>query len=89
MTSRGMTLIYNGGLSQQGNGIMDWVTKGKKAHDYVKGNKLISKSASALSALGLDKFLDSKTKGLYSKGVSAAKKQGYGRKRKRAPRKKR
>jgi hypothetical protein len=80
-TDQGMALIYNGGMTnstQQGAGIMDWINKAKKAHDWVKKNKIISKATSVASTLGADKFLDAKTGGRYSKGAKFAKSKGYG-----------
>lgn len=87
MTSKGLTLVYNGGL-QSGDGIMDWVRRGKNIHDTVKRGKYISKAGDAIDALGLTGFLDTKTGGTYSKARKAAKKAGYGKK-KRTTRKKR
>lgn len=76
MTSRGMALIYNGGLVQSGNGFLDNL---KMANAFAKKHKLVTKLGDVASAVGATGFLDSKTGGLFSKGVKAGKQAGYGR----------
>ena len=86
MTSRGQLMMYNGGV-QTGRGFMDWVNKGKKLHDFVKGNQLISKGANIASSLGLDNYLNQKTGGKYGQATVFAKSKGYGKKRKKTTKK--
>ena len=81
-TSRGQAAIYNGGFQQGGS----LLSKAKDISAFAKKNKLISKGSALATDLGFDKSLNKVTKGLYSKGVSAAKTRGYGKKRKVAVR---
>jgi hypothetical protein len=60
-----MTAIDTGGV-QSGDGLMDWIKGAKKAHDWVKKNKIISRGASVVSTLGGDAYLNKKTGGKYS-----------------------
>ena len=76
--TKSQALIYNGGL-QSGDGLMDWVNKAKKAHDFVKKGGYITKIGNAADALGATDYLDAKTGGKYSQGRALAKQKGYGR----------
>jgi hypothetical protein len=82
-TSRGQAAIYSGGIPQQGGSLL---SRAKDASAFAKKHKLVSKGSALASDLGFDKSLNKATKGLYSKGVSAAKTRGYGKKKKVAVR---
>eukprot|EP00732_Lithocolla_globosa_P006940 Lithocolla_globosa_v1_NODE_8419_length_823_cov_8.993490.p1 type:complete len:114 gc:universal NODE_8419_length_823_cov_8.993490:166-507(+) len=71
MTSRGMSLIYNGGLQAGGRKIVPGSQKAKK-------HKVVSTVGNVSDALGTTSFLNTKSKGLFSKAVKNGKKKGYG-----------
>ena len=86
--SRGQSAIYQGGFQggfapQTGKGFLDLVKKGsvlaKKGSDLAKSTGALSKASQFAKQTGIDKKLDSRTGGLYSKGVNVAKSKGYGR----------
>ena len=55
------------------------------ANKFAKDKKLVTAAKNFTDAVGLTKFLDNKTAGLYTKGTDFAKSQGYVRKTKKAP----
>lgn len=71
------------GIDQTGAGLGTWI---KKGIDWAKRNKAISKVKAVTDAVGATNFIDSKTGGLYSKGVNVATQNGFGRRRRRTQR---
>ena len=76
-----MNSAYTHSGVQYGTGKVSSLVSGlKKANDFAKENKVVTKASGVVTALGGDAFLDRKTGGLYTKGVTHAKSYGYGRK---------
>lgn len=85
----GLNAIYNGGLTsgympmQSGSGVMDWI---KKANEFAKKHKLVSKIGAVADAVGATDYINKKTKGYYGKAITEGTKRGYGRKKRRTRR---
>eukprot|EP00732_Lithocolla_globosa_P006948 Lithocolla_globosa_v1_NODE_8433_length_821_cov_38.265013.p2 type:complete len:113 gc:universal NODE_8433_length_821_cov_38.265013:431-93(-) len=67
-TSRGLDMLYQGITPQMG---------GRK---IMVPNKAVTKTSGVITALGLDKKANKKTKGLYGKAIKIGKKKMYGKK---------
>lgn len=91
-TQLGQQQIYNGGLvpsPQAGGGrkINNAAANLGKANDYAKKHRLVTKGRAVTDALGLTKFIDNKTGGVYSDVTNYAKTKGYGKKNRRSRKK--
>jgi hypothetical protein len=78
--SSGLTLYYNRGLQsnyQKGGGLFDNL---KKANQFAKDNKIISRGSQIIERMGYNDKLNKYTGGLYNKGVQYAVQNGYGKK---------
>ena len=81
MTSKGQAMLYSGESVMWGSGkFLDSV---KQAHNYVKNNKVLSKTFDTLDSSGLTKKLNENQRRYYSQASQAAKKQGYGKSKRR------
>jgi len=63
---------------QGGAGFLDSL---KKANEWAKRHKIISKIGAVGDAVGATDYLNKKTGGYYGKAVTEGKKRGYGKKR--------
>lgn len=86
----GQHAIYSQGLpAQGGGGRLDTAVQGlQKANTFAKKNKVVTKGAAVVDALGLTPMLNKKTGGVYGDAVSYAKSKGYGKKKKGGGRRK-
>jgi len=70
------------GQGMSGAGFTDWIKKiadgASKGAEFAKRHQLVSKVNQLAEIAGITDKLNEKTKGLYSKGVNAAKNRGYG-----------
>ena len=92
-TQLAQSAIYNNALPVQHGGSFASSAQaaGQRigmANTFAKKHKLVTKASDVITALGGDAYLNSKSAGLYSKGVAQAKSMGYGKKKKRKSTKK-
>ena len=79
---RGIVTAYDNSLSvnQSGAGLISSI---RSANNWLKKNKVGTKIKGVSDALGMTKYIDSKTGGYYSKAAELASQKGYGRRKKR------
>jgi hypothetical protein len=80
--NHGISLRYNGGLTQGGNGVMDWI---KKGNQFAKDHRLVSRAKEISDVTGLSDHLRGSIHGKRLLGLAdLAISKGYGRRKRKS-----